>query len=70
MHSSDVPLTLNLRTGCISPQYHVAFDDNFTKASSRPENIYPPPWWNVVDLEVNILRIPLDEDYLPLLEKY
>lgn len=35
-HSSLVPLVLNTRTGNISPQYHVIFDDRFeTVASSQ-----------------------------------
>ena len=33
-HSSLVPLVLNLRTGHISPQYHVIFDDNFETVPS------------------------------------
>ena len=27
----------------------------------RPAHSEPPAWWNVVDLEENSLRIPLDE---------
>ena len=30
VRSSDVPSVLNLRTGHISPQYHVVFDDTFS----------------------------------------
>jgi hypothetical protein len=33
-HSSLVPLVLNLRTGHVSPQYHVIFDDNFETVPS------------------------------------
>jgi hypothetical protein len=33
-HSSLVPLVLNLRTGSISPQYHVIFDDKFETVPS------------------------------------
>ena len=62
VHSSDLPLILNLRIGKISPQYHVVFDNNFTTVCSRPEYTNPPWWWNVVDLEENILRLLLDED--------
>ena len=29
-HASTVPLVLNLDTGAITPQFHVAFDDWFT----------------------------------------
>ena len=58
VHSSDVPLILNLRTGHISPQYHVVFDDDFTTVPSISADAEPPPWWNVVDLEENSARIP------------
>ena len=34
VHSSDVPLVLNLQTGHISPQYHVVFDDSFSTVPS------------------------------------
>ena len=36
LHSSTVPLVLNLRTGRISPQYHVIFDDKFETVHSVP----------------------------------
>ena len=62
VHSSDVPLILNLRTGHISPQYHVVFDDQFSTVASRPSDKDPPTWWNTVDLEENSLRIPLEND--------
>ena len=61
-HSSDVPLILNLRTGHISPQFHVVFDDTFSTVPSIKEDDAPPAWWNVVDLEENSYRIPLDDD--------
>ena len=61
-HSSDVPIILNLRTGHISPQFHVVFDDTFSTVPSQYRQNDPPDWWNVVDLEENILQIPLDQD--------
>ena len=69
VHSSDVPLILNLRTGHISPQYHVVFDDDFSTVQSIPEGNDPPPWWNEINLEENTLRIPLDDDATLLLDK-
>ena len=45
------------------------FDDNFTTVPSRNENLDPPPWWNVVDLEENSVRIPLDDGDSPLIDK-
>ena len=44
VHSSDVPLILNLRTGHISPQYHVVFDDRFSTVPSCPSDKDPPTW--------------------------
>jgi hypothetical protein len=29
-HASEVPLVINLRTGSITTQFHVVFDDLFT----------------------------------------
>ena len=59
-HSSDVPLILNLRTGHISPQYHVVFDDEFSTVPSLASDTIPPSFWNAVDLEEHSLSIPLD----------
>ncbi|KAL7524937.1 hypothetical protein ACHAXR_002552, partial [Thalassiosira sp. AJA248-18] len=36
VHSSLVPLVLNVKTGKISPQYHVVFDDKFATVNSLP----------------------------------
>ena len=41
-HSSNVPLVLTLKTGSITPQYHVVFDDFFTTAVS--EGDIPETW--------------------------
>jgi hypothetical protein len=42
-HAGSVALVLNPKTGLISPQYHVVFDDNFTtipnlRVGSKPSN--------------------------------
>ena len=42
-NSSDVPMILNLRTGHISPQFHVVFDDTFNTVSSMSSDEEPPP---------------------------
>ena len=34
LHSSQIPLVLNVETKKISPQYHVIFDDNFHTVNS------------------------------------
>ena len=43
MHAGSVALVLNPKTGLVSPQYHVVFDDDFStvpnlRAGSMPEN--------------------------------
>ena len=62
VHSSDIPLILNLRTGYLSPQVYAVFDDNFITVLSVAYDDEPPSFWNAVDLEQNILRISLDSD--------
>ena len=62
VHSSDVPLILNLTTGSISPQYHVVFDDTFSTVVSLSAEEEPPPFWNEVDLDEYVSRVHLDED--------
>ena len=56
-HSSNVPLVLSLKTGSISAQYHVVFDDCFSTVVS--EGLQPQAWeklfsynnqsWNQLD---------------------
>jgi hypothetical protein len=36
LHSSQVPLVLNVATGHISPQFHVIFDDKFERVNLLP----------------------------------
>ncbi len=36
LHSSQVPLVLNVATGHISPQFNVIFDDKFENVNSLP----------------------------------
>ena len=48
-HAGSVALVVNPKTGLISPQFHVMFDDNFStvphlRAGSVPEN-----WKQLVD---------------------
>ena len=62
VHSSDVPLILNIRNGHISPQFRVVFDDDFSTVPSLSSDSEPPPFWNTIDLEENTLRIPLDDN--------
>ena len=43
-HASSVALVLNLKTGLISPQYHIVYDDEFTTVKYL-ESLTPPPHW-------------------------
>ena len=48
-HSSLVPLVLNPRTGKISPQFHVVFDDWFTSVLSvGTEDAFKPSMWQTL----------------------
>ena len=49
-HAGNVALVLNPRTGHMSPQYHVVFDDDFTTVSSMREGVVPPSWAALVRL--------------------
>jgi hypothetical protein len=59
LHSSDVPLVLNLQTGSITPQYHVVFDDLFSTVSSIEKEIDPPANWADLCLK-NATYIPVE----------
>ena len=59
LHSSEVPLVLNLQTGSITPQYHVVFDDYFSTVSSVEREIDPPEHWADLCLEDSTF-IPTD----------
>jgi hypothetical protein len=60
-HSSDVPLILNTRTGHISPQFHVVFDDSFSTVMSLDQADEVPTFWNEFDIDEFLYTIPLDE---------
>lgn len=62
VHSSNVPLILNIKTGSISPQYHVVFDDTFSSVTSITTDSDPPSFWNDLQLLDRVHRIPLDND--------
>ena len=61
-HSSDIHLVLNLQIGSICPQYHVVFDDIFSTVIAIDEDEDLPSFWNDIDLDSHIHRIPLGED--------
>jgi hypothetical protein len=75
LHSSEVPLVLNLQTGSITPQYHVVFDDLFSTVSSLEREIDPPDNWADLCLEnssyvpvESLSHDPSDGIALPLLD--
>ena len=43
-HASDIGLIRNLKTGFISSQYHVVYDDFFTTVTSNSDNEAPETW--------------------------
>jgi hypothetical protein len=60
IHSSEVPLVLNMATGSITPQFHVVFDDEFSTVTSLEREHEPPPFWNDLCLE-NSVYIPVEQ---------
>ena len=59
LHSSTVGLIRNLRTGNISPQFHVVYDDYFETVLSTPEK-EPENWEEIVVFQS--FRLSLEED--------
>ncbi|KAI2499350.1 hypothetical protein MHU86_15132 [Fragilaria crotonensis] len=59
IHSSEVPLILNLATGSITPQYHVVFDDRYSTVTSIGSDDDPPSDWDDLCLD-NSLYVPTD----------
>ena len=47
-HASSVALVLNLRTGLVSPQFHVVYDDEFTTVDYLTSSTPPPNWLHLV----------------------
>ena len=44
-HAGSVALVLNLKTGLVSPQFHVVFDDEFTTVPYLTSSATVPPNW-------------------------
>ena len=57
-----MPLVLNPRTGHISPQFHVVFDDSFSTVASLQDIDEPPSFWNEFELDEFLYQIPLDRN--------
>ena len=47
-HASNVALVLNPKTGLVSPQYHVVFDDDFTTVPHLRKGTVPENWAKLV----------------------
>ena len=47
-HAANVALIFNPRTGHISPQFHVVFDDDFTTVPYLRTSQIPPFWAELV----------------------
>ena len=47
-HAGTLALVLNPRTGHVSPQFHIVFDDLFTTVSFMNKNQLPPNWAELV----------------------
>ncbi len=45
----SVALVLNPRTGHVSPQFHVVFDDHFTTVPFMEKNEVPPHWAKLIE---------------------
>ena len=48
-HASNVALVLNPKTGLVSPQYHVVFDDEFTTVPHLRKGTVPKNWADLVE---------------------
>jgi hypothetical protein len=59
-HAGSVALVLNPRTGHVSPQFHVVFDNLFTTVSYMKKSEVPPNWAELVEKSSEQVT---DEDY-------
>ena len=48
IHAGSVALVLNPKTGLVSPQYHVVFDDDFSTVPNLRANTVPENWAQLV----------------------
>ena len=53
-HPGSIALVLNPATGHVSPQFHVAFDDDFFKVTLIREGTVPPNWTDLVQCSSQI----------------
>ena len=66
-HASSVGLILNPRTGHVSLQFHVVYDDDFTTASYLRSGEVPPHWAQLVQVSSELPQINNQKDTWQLL---
>jgi hypothetical protein len=68
-HASTIGLVRNLKTGAISPQFHVVYDDTFTTVPSRvrDDDINPPANWLELLTFSRVNLLDADDDNVPML---
>ncbi|MEY3108605.1 MAG: hypothetical protein RL730_956, partial [Actinomycetota bacterium] len=59
-HAGSVALVLNPKTGLVSPQFHVVFDDNFSTVPHMRQGTIPSNWEQLVR---NSTEMASDRDY-------
>jgi len=59
-HARSVALVLNSRTGHVSPQFHVVFDDTFSTVPFMDQSQVPSNWSDLVE---NSRELVTDEQY-------
>ena len=68
VHASNVGQIRNLKTGNITTQFHVTYDDYFTTAASNHDNIsLEETWTHLFKYMSEDLRDPADIDEIPRL---
>ena len=63
-HSSEVSLILNLKTGSVTPQYHLVHDDWFSTVTNSASSTLPESWWN------NIISFGYERDIYEISETH
>ena len=54
-HASNIALVLNPRTGHVSPQFHVVYDDDFTTVPYLRTGQVPPHWAKLVSQSAELV---------------
>ena len=69
LHSSQVPMVLNVESGKISPQFHVIFDDKFETVHSLPtDEPIAKQWTEIMKFERECyMDVDLDENDTPII---